>query len=101
MSDYPLREFAEFENYAAVKCGLALRCPNCGRGGSIFFSNPIGGEVSEKFRVAFAKWPTWVRTGDDLESMSLSPSVKMKGHFHSHVSDGMLSVDSPFECTKS
>jgi len=108
MSDYPLKDFAEYSVWGGgvvperpVKCGLLIRCPNCGMRGGVYFRNVIGDpQGQELFLKAFAGEPMWDRTGDTLETMSLSPSVMMNGHFHSWVRDGKLKIDSVFSCTK-
>lgn len=94
MSDYPLKELgAEFtESQAGERIGMLIPCPNCGMRGGVYFEG--------------TKWrnenpgTSWAWTGGTLETITLHPSVKMFGHFHSWVRGGMLCVDSPFECTK-
>jgi hypothetical protein len=99
MTNYPLKEVAEFSTYEGGKCGLMIRCPNCGMLGSVFFSKVIDGDT-EAFLRFFPGKPLWERTGETLETISLTPSVAMIGHFHSWVKNGVLVVDSEFACQK-
>ena len=96
MSDYPLATLdPKFYELDGEKYGMAFDCPNCGAAGGVYFSNSIPSNKNLR--------PTgvnWKRTGDTFETMSLTPSVLMHGHFHSFVRNGMLCVDSPFSCTK-
>jgi hypothetical protein len=98
MSDYPLSTLAYFTEYEGRKgVGIIVRCPNCGAGGAAYFANPLdGGSPPPYARVQ------WQRTGDTLETLSLSPSFLMIDHYHSWIRNGMLSVDSPFgpECER-
>lgn len=96
MSDYPLKDLARFTEYKGAKCGLLIDCPNCGIPGGVYFRNPIGDGA--EFLKVFAGRPLWDRTGETLETMSLSPSVLMYDHFHSWIRDGKLCVDSLFSC---
>jgi Family of unknown function (DUF6527) len=98
MSDYPLKDFATFTEYAGRRVGLLIRCPNCGVACSVWFRVPIGG--GENPFVKESKRPLWDRTGDDLETVTLHPSLKMFDHFHSWIRNGKLEVDSPFECKR-
>ena len=56
--DYPLKDLGEFSEWGGgvvpeqiVKCGLLIRCPNCGMLGGVFFKNPIGSDsaLTERF----------------------------------------------------
>ena len=108
MSDYPLKDSATFSEWGGgvipeqiVKCGLLIHCPNCGVLGATLFKNPIPDDdlaLVERFQKAFAGTPMWDRTGDSLETISLTPSVMMREHFHSWVRNGTLCVDSSFLC---
>lgn len=95
MADYPLAPLAKIVDGPGERkgTGMMIDCPNCGIPGGVWFSNPLdgGGAVHPT---------TWQRTGDTPETISLTPSVKMFNHFHSWVKNGMLCVDSSFECTK-
>lgn len=90
--DYPLKDLAEFTEYEGERIGMLIRCPNCGVAGGVMFS---GTSYRQKYPGV-----TWELTGDTLETISLTPSVKMFDHFHSWVRAGQLCVDSPFSCTK-
>jgi hypothetical protein len=95
--NYPLTDVAEFRKYgdpAAIE-GVLIRCPNCGLRHAAWFKNPIGMKTS-----AFEHRVTWDRTGDTLETLSLNPSFKAVGCYHSWIRNGYLVVDSPFECKK-
>ena len=90
MSDYSLKELgAEFTaNFKEVpNMGLMFACPNCGMFGGINF-DPNDGR------------PLWTKNGNDIEILSCTPSVLMRGHFHSWIKNGKLCVDSPFSCQK-
>jgi DNA-directed RNA polymerase subunit RPC12/RpoP len=93
--NYPLKEFADFWNFEKRQVGLAIRCPNCGEARMAFFKNPIGGGDSPK-----TQGHMWDRTGDTLETLSLTPSFRAIGHYHSWIKNGELQVDSPFACQK-
>lgn len=104
MSDYPLKELgAEFTtsqwDEAAKrpepheKIGMIIPCPNCGMLGGVQFAGT-------EYQKRNPKGPFWTRTGDTLETISLAPSVRMVGHFHSWVRNGKLCVDSAFDCVK-
>lgn len=96
MSDYPLKDLAEFTEYDGHKgVGVLVKCPNCGAAGAAYFANPLDGSAPPPYaRVQ------WQRTGDTLETLSLTPSFLMIDHYHSWIRNGMLCVDSPFTCTK-
>jgi hypothetical protein len=93
VSDYPLAQLdAEFTEFKGQKnIGLMFRCPNCRAYASVYFK-PVPAELDQK--------PAWEKTGDTLETLTLSPSVMMVGHFHSWIKNGQLCVDSPFSCSK-
>ena len=92
MADYPLRDLATFTEYEGERTGMLIDCPNCGVAGGVMFE---GTRYREKYPGV-----TWKRTGDDLDTITLHPSVRMHGHFHSWVRNGKLCVDSPFSCMK-
>ena len=51
--------------------GLMFDCPcGCGNWNAIPFSNPIDGGPPEA-----GEHPTWKRTGDTIENLTLSPSI--------------------------
>jgi len=97
--DYPLKDFARFLEYddveGTIKYGLRIRCPNCGREYLALFIKPIGASES---RWPDSECPHWQRTGDALETMSLSPSFLAYGCYHSWIKSGQLCIDSPFSC---
>src|ERR1700732_2941497 len=95
MSDYPRAPLSEFYELDGEKYGAVIRCPNCGVAGGVFFANSIPSGKN-----LCPQGANWQRTGDTFETMSLTPSVLMHGHFHSWVKNGMLAVDSPFSCTR-
>jgi hypothetical protein len=93
--DYPLKPLAQFMDGPDDRkgCGVLVDCPNCGASGSAWFKNPIdGGPPVHPVQ--------WDRTGETLETLSLTPSFLMIGHFHSFIRNGLLCVDSTFQCTK-
>lgn len=55
--------------------GMTLLCPcGCGQRFALFFANPLdGGGLLDNVS------PTWERTGDDFETMTLNPSVLRSG----------------------
>jgi hypothetical protein len=89
--NYPLAEFANFIEHDGRRCGLMIRCPNCGMKMSAWFKNPIGGGEGYG-RVK------WDRTGETLETLSLNPSFLAYEHYHSWIRDGQIQVDSAFSC---
>lgn len=93
MSNYPLSSLAEFtQSHEGERVGLLVRCPNCGVAGGAYFADT---EWRRKYPGV-----AWQMTGDSLSNLTLSPSFKMIGHYHSWIRNGQLCVDSPFECTK-
>lgn len=95
--NYHLKDYAEFSEYEGGKCGVLVSCPNCGLKGAAYFDNMIGGD-NVKFRESFLYKTRWARTGETLETLTLSPSFLMIGHYHSWIRNGMLCVDSAFSC---
>jgi hypothetical protein len=91
--NYPLKDFAEFQEFEGRRVGLLVACPNCGAKGGAWFTNPIEGGPPYG-RVC------WDRTGETLETLTLTPSFRAVGHYHSWIRNGELSVDSPFECSR-
>lgn len=92
--NYPLKPLAEWIDFDDRRdVGAFIRCPNCRAAGSVWFQNPIDGG-----NPARSGGPQWSRTGGTFETMSLSPSIMMHGHYHGWVHDGELCVDSPFYC---
>lgn len=69
-----------------VGIGIVFNCP-CGCGDRVYigFSNPISGGG----RVGGAA-PTWQRTGDTFEDMTLSPSIQRMGgcRWHGWIRNG-------------
>jgi hypothetical protein len=90
--DYPLRDHAEFLTYDGTHHGVAIKCPNCGRAYSAWFKQPIGPGTPQ------SRAETWDRTGDTLETLTLSPSFAAFDCYHSWIRDGQLCVDSTFKC---
>jgi hypothetical protein len=66
--------------------GLTLVCPICGPTHclAIYFSNPLDNQPC-------AVWqnPTWKRTGDDFESITVEPSLQYPC-FHGWIEDGQV-----------
>jgi hypothetical protein len=91
--DYPLAPLSQFiEGPDGRKgCGLMVDCPNCGAAGAAYFKNPLDGGAP-------VHPVQWDRTGETLETLSLTPSFLMIGHFHSWIRKGVLCVDSEFLC---
>ena len=93
--NYPLKDLAKFSEYEGKHVGILVDCPNCGATGAAYFDTPIeGGSMPEWARVQ------WKRTGETLETLSLTPSFAMIGHYHSWITNGELRVDSEFSCKK-
>lgn len=89
--NYPLKDldaqFTVYQNQENV--GLMFRCPNCRMYGSVTFK-PVPAGLEPR--------PSWTRVGDTIDTLTLTPSVMMNGHFHSWIRKGELQVDSPFSC---
>jgi len=66
--------------------GVTFICPHCMRTHlSVMFSNPLdGGEPLPGWRVY------WLRSGEDFDSLSLSPSINAapQGHWHGFITNG-------------
>jgi len=88
--NYPLKDLGKFSEYDGEREGIIFRCPNCGVYGGVHF-------LDSKYAAKYPS-PVWARSGDTLETISLTPSVRMIGHFHSWITSGELRVDSAFEC---
>lgn len=65
--------------------GLSFRCPHCAGRLFVFFTNPIDGGAPLPGHNA------WMRTGASFGTMSLSPSVDAKGHWHGWIQVGAVS----------
>lgn len=90
------------ENSASVKFGLTFACPHCGiRMGVLFrpFMDPDNIALKVEWAIPGAPDPNtgevkevlwWDRTGDSFETLTLSPSVNLEGHWHGHITNGLL-----------
>lgn len=92
--NYELKDVASFITYSESKQGLRIDCPNCATPHAAWFRNPIGGSSMMTNR------PLWDRTGETLESMSLTPSFLAYNCYHSWIRNGQLCIDSPFSCQR-
>ena len=68
--------------------GVTFNCPVHGSPCrlAVLFENPIDGMPR-----AFNGERFWTRTGDSFETLSLSPSVDVVGHWHGNVTSGEVS----------
>lgn len=90
--NYPLKDLdAHFTEHKGQRIGVMFRCPHCRLYAAGVYFNPVPPEFGNK--------SGWDRTGDRLETLTLTPSIAMIGHFHSWIRNGELCVDSPFSCT--
>lgn len=86
--------------------GITFLCPHCQvvRLG-IAFSNPPDGAQAHSLETTSLMWHVhqartfdvppgclWHRTGDDFETMSVTPSVdaSKSGHWHGHIANGEI-----------
>ena len=74
--------------------GIRFDCP-CGAPkrdapGSHFHGWPVcdGGRVGVHF--SHAEGNCWQRTGEDFETLTLSPSLHLEGHWHGWLQNGVL-----------
>lgn len=69
-------------------CGVSFDCP-CGCGERVFvhLSNPTDGGPPRA-----GNHPTWKRTGEDFDSLTLSPSIQRVGgcEWHGFVRNGQI-----------
>ena len=90
--NYPLKKYGAFYTYKASPVALELTCPNCGDKRIAWFKNPIGGGPAIKIS------PLWDRSGDTLETVSLTPSFEAPGCYHGWIKNGELEIP-VFSCT--
>jgi Family of unknown function (DUF6527) len=93
--EFPLIECGELIDVDGEVYGLILICPRCTAHAALWFDVTFGVRSRPQ-----NDRPTWERTGESLETLSLQPSVNMEGHFHSWILNGKLHVDSPFVCSR-
>ena len=71
--------------------GIRFECPcrseSCAWGGlvGIAFANPLDGGAGVD-----GMGPRWQRTGDTFETLTLSPSIHLVGHWHGWLRNGVL-----------
>ncbi len=72
--------------------GLRFLCPHCDHFLVLWFENPLdkGPSVNPKTHRA----PLWRRTGSTFETLSLSPSINARDHWH-----GVLEKGELYTCT--
>jgi hypothetical protein len=68
-------------------CGIEFDCPHCGQNIKVFFKNPLDGGPPR----GPTDYPHWdVVSGKTLDRLTLHPSIRLDGHFHVHIKDGVL-----------
>lgn len=69
--------------------GVSFLCPHCGNRIAVSFKPPIDpkGHAS-RFPQPDENWHT--RTGQTFETLTLEPSVNIKGHWHGRITNGEL-----------
>lgn len=79
-----------------ARAGMTFLCPHCRRVRlGMWFSEPY---YTLDFPVT--EWPLymlthpdvkyWTRSGDDFETMTLTPSVNVHGHWHGNIANGAV-----------
>lgn len=91
--------FAEWIVRDGRRVGVKFACPHCPKveGAptlAVLFANPIEGGAawpSDPQCVGNNEGRRWTRNGDDIETLSLTPSVDCSGcgHWHNFVTHGM------------
>jgi len=74
--------------------GVSFLCPCCGTQRlTINFRQPIDPDNLLSDTGWRAVEPAWDRTGDSFETLSLLPSIDFhaSGHWHGHITNGMIS----------
>lgn len=69
--------------------GLSFRCPHCDIRIAVWFKNPIDGSPPADI----TKVPNpcrWERQGDTFDTLTLTPSVDVSGHWHGHIRNGEI-----------
>lgn len=71
------------------RLGVMFLCPHCmdTHVGGFFANPPDGGPPAPP---GVEPLPRWHRTGDTFETLSLSPSVDAKGHWHGFLQNGLV-----------
>jgi hypothetical protein len=90
----------------APTVGLSFDCPHCNRRLMVYFAVPIergpewmGGLRQTGFTYEqmvfshFGKQSLYQRTGDNFDALTLTPSVDIRGHWHGHITNGVLTFD--------
>lgn len=93
--------------------GLSFNCPSCRTQRlSIWYANPMDGgparqllpimpDLPEDIKRLYTSYNNrWLRTGEDFETLSLSPSVDATsaGHWHGFITNGNV-TEAPAPCT--
>ena len=69
--------------------GVMFICPHCinTHVGGFFANPPDGGPPAPP---EHEPKPRWHRTGDTFETLTLTPSIDAKGHWHGFVTEGLV-----------
>lgn len=73
--------------------GVRFSCPHCGKAIAVFFDPPIDpNRLAEKYGWTHTGAPDfrprWRRYGDSFETLTLSPSIDVSGHWHGNITNG-------------
>ena len=87
-------KWVQLNNWASESdffVGIRFACPHCGKPLSVPFWPPVD---PEKMEGRIFNMPdnagNWRRTGDTFDSLTLSPSIDVAGHWHGHIINGEL-----------
>jgi hypothetical protein len=88
--------------------GITFLCPSHGIDGlpgytcylGVWFENPLDGGAPYQDGAPFPDRdgphiqvvisPLWKRRGDSFDTLTLTPSIDVKGHWHGHITDGEI-----------
>jgi hypothetical protein len=73
--------------------GVRFACPHCDKPLSVHFRNPIDPQSlleNTSWQPGFGPGLQWERTGDTFETLTLTPSIDFKGHWHGHIISGEI-----------
>lgn len=61
--------------------GISFNCPHCEDKIIVLFLNPLDGGFADTNC-------KWARIGEKFETMTITPSIDVSGHWHGFITDG-------------
>lgn len=77
-------------HHSDAKFGITFKCPHCSKRLGVMFKNPIGETNQDALWAIPIASLKWDRKGETFESLSLSPSIDVKGHWHGYIRNGQV-----------